>query len=129
MADYQMVLLRVHETASEELFQNWLKATPNYRFEQSSNRADGFGVIVLGLGSIPPFLTQLGGQTVSRSSRDLSLRQRDWVMSADDAIGCFLSRNSEFPKLGYGFRVIFITPGSRDFETRESSGRRGRNQP
>ena len=31
--------------------------------------------------------------------------------------------------MGYGFGVISITPGSRDFETRESSGRRERNQP
>jgi hypothetical protein len=39
------------------------------------------------------------------------------------------SRNFDFPNLGYGVGAISITPGSRDFETRESSGRRERNQP
>jgi hypothetical protein len=37
--------------------------------------------------------------------------------------------NFGFSKQGYEVRGISITPGSRDFETRESSGRRGRNQP
>jgi hypothetical protein len=39
------------------------------------------------------------------------------------------ARNSEFPIMGYGLRVISITPGSRDFESPESRVRRGRNQP
>jgi hypothetical protein len=37
--------------------------------------------------------------------------------------------NFGFSKQGYEVRGISITPGSRDFETRESCGRRERNQP
>ena len=44
-------------------------------------------------------------------------------------MGGLSTPNFEFPKPGYGVRGISITPGSRDFETRESSGRRGRHQP
>ena len=51
------------------------------------------------------------------------------VMHAEDGSTLSLSRNSEFPKSGYGFGVISITPGSGDLETRESCGRRERNQP
>ena len=43
--------------------------------------------------------------------------------------GLFLRPNFGFPKSGYEVRAISITPGSRDFETRESYGRRERNQP
>jgi len=35
-------------------------------------------------------------------------------------------RNFDFPNLGYGFRVISITPGSRDFESLESRVANGR---
>jgi len=35
-------------------------------------------------------------------------------------------RNFDFPNMGYGCRVIFITPGSRDFESGESRVRKGR---
>ena len=43
--------------------------------------------------------------------------------------GAYLRPNFEFPKSGYGVRGVSITPGSRDFETRESYGRREINQP
>ena len=55
-------------------------------------------------------------------TRELMMRQRDWVMLVEASLGVLSSPNFEFPKLGYGFRGISITPGSRDFETRESSG-------
>jgi len=35
-------------------------------------------------------------------------------------------RNFEFPNLGYGLGVIFITPGSIDFESPESRVAKGR---
>jgi hypothetical protein len=35
-------------------------------------------------------------------------------------------RNFDFPNLGYGFRAISITSGSRDFETPESRLANGR---
>jgi hypothetical protein len=35
-------------------------------------------------------------------------------------------RNFDFPNLGYGFRVISITPRSRDFESLESRVANGR---
>jgi hypothetical protein len=50
-------------------------------------------------------------------------------MAADDAKPTSSKPNFEFPKQGYEVRAISITSGSRDFETRESSGRRERNQP
>ncbi len=62
-------------------------------------------------------------------TRELMMRQRDWVMLVEASLGVLSSPNFGFSKQGYEVRGISITPGSRDFETRESSGRRERNQP
>ncbi len=64
-----------------------------------------------------------------RSLRKLINQQRDWVMIAENVLRALSKPKVDFPKSGYGVRGISITPGSRDFETRESSGRRERNQP
>jgi hypothetical protein len=64
-----------------------------------------------------------------RSLRKLITQQRDWVMIAENVLRALSKPKVDFPKSGYGVRSISITPGSRDFETRESSGRRERNQP
>jgi hypothetical protein len=52
------------------------------------------------------------------------------VMHAEDGSTLSLSRNSEFPNLGYGFGVISITPGSRDFlRVRRVGCGKGENAP
>jgi hypothetical protein len=50
-------------------------------------------------------------------------------MVAEALLVVLSTPNFDFPKLGYGVRGISITPGSRDFETRESCGWREKNHP
>ncbi len=47
-------------------------------------------------------------------------------MFADDVWIASSKPNFDFPKSGYGFRVIFITRGSRDIESLESRVANGR---
>ena len=47
-------------------------------------------------------------------------------MFADDVWIASSKPNFDFPKSGYRFRVIFITRGSRDFESGESQVQNGR---